>query len=453
LAFGQNFEISGNIIDAESKEPIPFANIALKEVYKGTASNALGEFSFKVDSLPIALVITHLSYEPSEIIVSQAESMTIELKPGKLLMNELVIKGKGNNQYAYDLVTKAYNHLSGQLFKSRYGKAFYRQISKNGDEYSELYEIFYDTKYTLNGVDDWAIQEGRYALKLSSADSFIYNKNFTLMVRLLTIVQPKTEDLIMPVSENVREEYDLKLEQILSVNNRKLAQIRFTKKDYIRKPAMEGTISIDVDTYSILKINGTITNDDLKFITLKGENGSWKNYRVSFEIGFKSLDDDVLALEYMRLGQNFDYYFKGFFANKVETRSFLSYYEYYTPPKRKKLGGRLLRFNKRDSDVLDNIGYNQSFWDENIIVKRTPIETEVISAFEEERAFGSIYLNNKNQLVLEDYEVDNDPFIVRSREQLKGYDLPGNGEKVYLHLVKCICTWTSHIMLRARKFG
>lgn len=119
LAFGQNFEISGNVIDADSKKPIPFANIALKEVYKGTASNALGEFSFRVDSLPIVLVITHLSYEPSEIVVSQAESMTIELKAGKLLMDELVIKGRGNNQYAYDLVNKAYNRLSGQLFKTR----------------------------------------------------------------------------------------------------------------------------------------------------------------------------------------------------------------------------------------------------------------------------------------------------------------------------------------------
>ena len=65
----QNIEISGMVIDAETNEPIPFANIALKELYKGTASNALGEFSFKVDSLPIVLVISHLSYEPFELEV------------------------------------------------------------------------------------------------------------------------------------------------------------------------------------------------------------------------------------------------------------------------------------------------------------------------------------------------------------------------------------------------
>lgn len=69
VGIAQDIEISGKVIDAESKERIPFANIALQEIYKGTASNALGEFSFKVDSLPLVLVITHLSFEPLEIEV------------------------------------------------------------------------------------------------------------------------------------------------------------------------------------------------------------------------------------------------------------------------------------------------------------------------------------------------------------------------------------------------
>ena len=43
-AFSQSHEISGLVIDAETKDPIPFANIAIKDIYKGTASNDLENF-------------------------------------------------------------------------------------------------------------------------------------------------------------------------------------------------------------------------------------------------------------------------------------------------------------------------------------------------------------------------------------------------------------------------
>ncbi|MDZ7605653.1 MAG: carboxypeptidase-like regulatory domain-containing protein [Cyclobacteriaceae bacterium] len=431
-AAGQYY-IGGIIINKDTNEPVPFANIAIKDAYKGTASNALGEFAFKTDSLPIALVVTHVSFETKLIEVkTEYNRLVVELTPGKLLMDELVVKAKGNDQYAYDLVKRAYYKVLGKGSALRYGKAFYRQISKNGDMYSELYEVFYDTKYSNNGVEDWAIQEGRYALKLSTIDSFIYNKNFTMLVRLLTVIQPKTDDLVMPVSELVDEQYFLKTEDVTSVNNRRLARISFEKMETVETPALEGELLIDTESFDILKITGTVADDDLKFITLKGERGSWKNYVVNCEIAFKPVDDH-LALDYMTLGQNFEYYQDNVFMNHVETRAFFTYYEYYEPPKKKRLGGRLMRFGQRDSDILDAIGYNQLFWDENIIVKRTPIESEVIASFEKERAFGSIYLNNKNQVELEDYVIDNDPFIVTARQALKRYQLPAEGEKVFIH--------------------
>ena len=46
-AFAQTGTFRGFVYDKTDESPIPFANIAIKDVYKGTASNLLGEFSFK----------------------------------------------------------------------------------------------------------------------------------------------------------------------------------------------------------------------------------------------------------------------------------------------------------------------------------------------------------------------------------------------------------------------
>jgi hypothetical protein len=84
--------------------------------------------------------------------------------------------------------------------------AYYRQTSRNAEDYSELYEIFYDTRYSSQGILEWDIQEGRYAMKSErAAADYVFNKNFTLLSRLVTMYQPETDKFIMPVNENVRD--------------------------------------------------------------------------------------------------------------------------------------------------------------------------------------------------------------------------------------------------------
>ena len=51
-------------------------------------------------------------------------------------------------------------------------------------------------------------------------------------------------------------------------------------------------------------------------------------------------------------------------------------------------------------DVIDAVGYNKEFWAQNPIVKRTPIEEKLIRDFENNDAFGVVFLNNEENVVL-----------------------------------------------------
>jgi TonB-dependent SusC/RagA subfamily outer membrane receptor len=195
---------------------------------------------------------------------------------------------------------------------------------------------------------------------------------------------------------------------------------------------MEGTLYIDIDSYEILKMHGTIRNDNLELVALNNPMGSWKNLVLEFDVAYKPMDDQ-LFLDYITVTQSFDYYVDDVFHHPVKTNSFLTYYEYYTPEKFKRLGGRIIRYGNRDRDMLDRIGYNRRFWEDNPVVMRTPVEEEVISSFEAQNAFGSIYLNDRDQVQLENDELDQDPFIQQIKIDLRKSKLPTSGEKVYLH--------------------
>ena len=433
LTSAQQIPLRGRILDSSTGDPIPFASVAIADLYKGTSSNLNGEFLIKIDSLPVRLIFSHISYRKSELWVESKKYLEISLSPGEILLEELVIKDKEKGDYAYDLLIRALGVVDRHSRDWKYGLAFYRQISQNANDYSELYEIFYDTRFSSLGMVDWAIQEGRYAMETGSlAKDYVFNKNFTLLTRLMTPYQPQTDIFVMPVNPQVRDLYDVDIKGLKNIQGKKVAVIDFMPKEEITIPAMEGEILIDIDTYEILKLDGFIRNDHLEMIALNNPHGSWKNHLLEVEIAYKPVEDK-LFLDYITLTQSFDYYIDDVYRHPVKTSSFLSYYEYYTPDKFKRLGGRILRYGRGDREILDRIGYNKRFWEDNPVVLRTPVEEDIIESFEAQNAFGTIYLNDREMVQLEKDDLDYDPFIQQIKIDLRGSKLPSVGEKVFIH--------------------
>ncbi|MFY0653350.1 MAG: carboxypeptidase-like regulatory domain-containing protein [Cyclobacteriaceae bacterium] len=425
-ALGQTNSLIGKVIDAKTDEPIPFANIGALNTSKGTSSNINGEFILRIDSLPQEIYFSHLNYLKRAIRVAENNVLVVKLTPVDNVLDAIIVQGRKRNDYIIDMITRAYNKA---LFSSRknYGKAFYRQTSKNGSNYSELYEIFYDTKFSNIGIEDWEVQEGRYAM----AASALANKNFTLLSRILTTIQPNTNDFILPINPMMEEYFDFNVLEVKKMDTREVAVINFIPTKKAKSPAFEGEVYIDINNYDILKVKGKIQNDALSIIKITGE-GTWKNYVLNYELAYRESSDSLL-LDYVSVNQVFDYYFDDQLVYPVDTKSQLTFYEYYQPKKNKRLGGKV-RLRDSDAAVLDKIGYNREFWKENEIVKRTPVEQGVIESFESEKAFGTIYLNDQKQVVLEKNDVAKDSLVNAIQVKFEKKSL--YQEKSYLHLDK-----------------
>ncbi len=429
-SYSQEIVLAGKLVEEGTDIPIPFCNIIASTDNKGTFSNEDGEFIIKVPKLPATLIISNIAFERRTIEVKEVGNLIIGLTPAAKVLDEIVIKDKKIDKYAIELVKRAWRKTDNNRGKYQFGKAFYRQKSQNADEYVELMEIFYDVKFNKNGIKDWEVQEGRYAEQKEE----LLNRNFTLMSKIFPTLQPQTQDLYLPFIENPDEIFDIYLEEVLKVNGQKIGVVVMTYKSFIKRPAFEGKVYIDVDNYDIMKIKGKIQNDDLPIIKLTDKEGRFENLIIQFETAFKKDSTGNLLMDFVKFDQQFDYFIGEEFRYPVHSESFLTFYEYYKPLRRnKKLGGKVKK-RSSDRDILDLVGYNKRFWEENPIVKRTPVEEEVINSFEKDEAFGTIFLNSFDQISLNNNDISDEPFLQHLLLKVKNHHNSMPVEKVYLHL-------------------
>ena len=424
-------QIQGIVLNEKTGEPIPYCNISLASSYVGTASNELGEFVIDVDALPTKLIFSHLNYEKQQLEISETSDLTIKLVPLTNILDEVVVVDSKRDKYAIELARKAFQKADQNSNKRNYGRAFYRQKSKNGDAYSEFSEIIYDLHYTSRGIGDWEILEGRYALNPGG----VHNKNYTLLSRLLTPLQPATDDLIFPLHDDFESFYDVRIVDYISSGEEKIAVLWFKPKKSLQIPIFDAEVYVNTTSHDVLKIVGNITHDKLKLVKLTEKKSSWKDYSISYEIAYRQ--DSVLTsvIDHVKIDQEFDYYKNDSLEFHTSSTSNLTFFEHYTPTTRKKLGGQF-RKNKSDWQKLDEIGYNEKFWEDNPIVKRTPVEEEVIASFEKNEAFGSIFLNSRNQLAVMQSNLKGDLLVLELGEDVNLYNNYNPVEKVYLHTDK-----------------
>mgnify|MGYP001030151754 CR=1 FL=1 len=400
-----SYTIKGILVNKTNNKIIPYCSISLMNSSIRTSSNELGEFEIKTTSLPAKVIFSHHSYQKRIITITNIKfKLTIPLTSLENVLDEIVIKTvipKKRERYAADLAKKAYKRIlsASRKNKNTYAKAFYRQKSKNDNEYTEFFEIFFDLHYNINGIKQWNIIQGRYALKRNS----INNKNFTLFSRILKSTQPKINDLIFPLNENVENYYTVNLVKTFILDSSKIAVIKFTpikgkklsantRKTFSNGsskelPIFEGEAYINTSNYDLLKMNYHIHNDKIKLIRLKEKNAARKNHKLSYEITFRKDPFNSLVIDYIKVDQEFDYYKDEKFITRLSSTSNLTFFEYYTNTSTRKRMRK--QFNRRYSDwqKLNLIGYNNEFWENNPMVKRTPIEKKVIADFEKRNKF------------------------------------------------------------------
>ena len=78
-AQAQGIQISGQVLDATTAEPLPGVNVLVKGTTTGTSADFDGNFSLNGLSEGDVLVFTYIGFVPQEYVVGQSGNITIQL--------------------------------------------------------------------------------------------------------------------------------------------------------------------------------------------------------------------------------------------------------------------------------------------------------------------------------------------------------------------------------------
>ena len=96
VLMSQNVTVSGYIRDKDSGEELIGANIYIKELRKGTATNTYGYYSFSIVEGTYTLQVSYIGYESQEVQLDLGvdKKMNFHLAPSQTVTKEVVVTGE-----------------------------------------------------------------------------------------------------------------------------------------------------------------------------------------------------------------------------------------------------------------------------------------------------------------------------------------------------------------------
>jgi hypothetical protein len=397
ISIAQQFT-KGTILDAENGAPIPFANVFFSNLYKGTSTNESGEFILEISSFPQEITISHISYEKQKIQVQNDKNLTIKLVPLSITLGEVFITGEPD--YAFKLVQKAYGKMKKESKKDYYGKVFYRQKTYNDEQCIEVQEKFYEAKFSTQRIEQWKITNARFAEKVGTKVNPIINfTNFSYLGGAFKFFQDKlsekelAQSLVLPIGESSFDKYDYELKRIIKGKENEIAVIAFTPKQEKKLILMQGELYLDIKNAWIYKIKGIFNLANIGFLRFKDLKDIAENSLLTFEVASNLDKEGNWQIDYFKTTNTFDYVSPSLnLRKKVKAESVLFFYEYDEKLKNRSMKALELEIN--DLKAMAKLPYNKEFWQNNPIIKRTPLEEDIIKSFEEAKAFGNMFSDN-----------------------------------------------------------
>ncbi len=157
VAFAQATTITGVVMDAKTKEKLPFVGVSVPQTTVGTLTDEEGRYKLEVPAPYTTVVFTYLGYRTvtKTILAGQPQALNVPMAASSALLNEVVVKStklpryKNKENPAVALIRKVIENKEQNRPES-YNYVEYEKYEKMAFSFSNLSEKFKNRKIFRN---------------------------------------------------------------------------------------------------------------------------------------------------------------------------------------------------------------------------------------------------------------------------------------------------------------
>lgn len=377
MGVAQNITVSGRVVDRESREPLPFASVWIKDKTIGTITNEQGEFDFHIPAeyRNEILVISMLGYGNFESPVWSMISSTpavIEMNVSAIVLQEVLIK---DSLSGGDILRLALSHIPKNYpMKPFLMEGFYRDVKKVGGTYISLLEAaveIYDKGYEAPR-NKYKLREGVRLLEVRK--SIGYESKFTSFFDQDNLL----EDLLL--HNNIRYRQIEEREEMYASMNREKNSYYNGHEIYVISHVHDYFLKIFVDKYDY-----SIVHLEWEASTSNEIVGRKKNMVSRFAGLHKTIDfkrvDNKMFVNFISITSKVNWHDMETNELKFETELFQQLLINKVTPNTEQRIGSVEKMRNYGLQYQD-LPYNKKFWDHYNVIKETPLDKKILEDLE-----------------------------------------------------------------------
>ncbi|MGB8491103.1 MAG: carboxypeptidase-like regulatory domain-containing protein [Bacteroidales bacterium] len=247
--------IRGKVVDTETKTPLVFATVAVKETNVATVTNIDGEFVIKVDQPQVSknIEITYLGYKtklvPIEDLREDGYKNVISIVAAPIPIREIIVRPLDPEAIVKNAIARISRNYPND---PNLMTAFYREtIKKNrtyvsiGEAVVEIFKAPYASDLRYDGA---RIYKGRKGSDVQRMDTVLFKLQGGPVTVLQLDIAKNTQDIL---TMDAMKYYDYSLATVVEINNKPNYVIQFRQKPTVEMPLFVGNLYIEADSYAI----------------------------------------------------------------------------------------------------------------------------------------------------------------------------------------------------------